>query len=679
MAGESVIGALRIVLGMDTASLEEGTKRATRDINSFARQVEAVFAGTGLVRLVERGFDAIAHQIKSTAVEAVKFADEMGKMAQKVGVPVEELSALRVAAELSDVSMEQLGKSLGFLSRNMIEAANGTGKAQEAFRSLGIDVRKSDGSLKSSSEVLGEVAGKFETLSDGAAKTAAAMALFGRSGRELIPLLNEGREDLEKWRKVAENMGLVVLPETAAQADHFGDNLQLLGLAKQGVANIVTRALLPALIRLSDQFVESAKSGESVQAVSQKIIDVTKEVVVIFYQLMVADELLGKAFIALQDTATSFGEALGNIIFSNAKALVFFFRGEFAMAMEAAKSAFSTEFFNKAAENFRRVGEATSQWTPRMDEARQKAEGLFKAIDVEGKKAKQTFDGFGESKLSQELDKLALQTRVLRGDFDALAPGFAEAAARLKLTDEAAKGLSMTMAGLTPAQQQLNQAMLEFSAEKLISEVKPAWQAHEEQLARINLLYQTTGLTAAQAALASRKSAEATGQAWDLAADKIVGDLSKGLKAFAEQNKDLAVAAKAAAIAQAIINTYTAATKALATYPPPLSYIAAGAAVVAGLGYVAQIRAQSFQLGGSFKVPGGVSGVDTTMIPLQLAAGEQVDITPASEARRGAGGVQEIVLTGIRPRDMFTGDMLRDLFESLNQGMADGYKLKVAT
>jgi SLT domain-containing protein len=42
------------------------------------------------------------------------------------------------------------------------------------------------------------------------------------------------------------------------------------------------------------------------------------------------------------------------------------------------------------------------------------------------------------------------------------------------------------------------------------------------------------------------------------------------------------------------MNTYMAATKALAAYPPPFGFIAAGAAIGMGLAQVAQIRSQQY-------------------------------------------------------------------------------------
>ena len=69
--------------------------------------------------------------------------------------------------------------------------------------------------------------------------------------------------------------------------------------------------------------------------------------------------------------------------------------------------------------------------------------------------------------------------------------------------------------------------------------------------------------------------------------------------ALGTQNKKFFAAMKAFAIAEAIINTYQGATKALATYPPPFNFIAAAATVAAGLAQVATIRAQTAQRGGT--------------------------------------------------------------------------------
>jgi len=87
----------------------------------------------------------------------------------------------------------------------------------------------------------------------------------------------------------------------------------------------------------------------------------------------------------------------------------------------------------------------------------------------------------------------------------------------------------------------------------------------------------------------------------------VLGELSNQFSGIAQNNKKLFALNKAFQIAQAVMQTYQGATLALSSYPPPLSFIMAGAQVAAGLGQVAQIRAQSFE-GGGFTGRGSRSG-----------------------------------------------------------------------
>lgn len=64
---------------------------------------------------------------------------------------------------------------------------------------------------------------------------------------------------------------------------------------------------------------------------------------------------------------------------------------------------------------------------------------------------------------------------------------------------------------------------------------------------------------------------------------------------------------KAFAYAQAVVDTYAAANKALAAYPPPFSFIAAAAAIAAGLTNVAKISATNFER----RREGGIVGSDS--------------------------------------------------------------------
>ena len=114
--------------------------------------------------------------------------------------------------------------------------------------------------------------------------------------------------------------------------------------------------------------------------------------------------------------------------------------------------------------------------------------------------------------------------------------------------------------------------------------------------------------------------------------------------ALGAQNKRAFEAAKAFNIANAIMNTYMAATKALATYPFPFGLIAAAGAVAAGLAQVAQIRSQTYSgraLGGP--VMGGRPYIVGESGPELFTPSTTGSITRNSDL--GGGGVTNVNFT----------------------------------
>lgn len=256
MASAAVIGALRVVLGADTAALETGLKNAQSKLDGFGSTMSKV----GLAAAA--AFAAAGAGIGLAIKGSIDEADKLGKMSQSIGVPVDELSKLKYAADLSDVSLESLGISLGKLAKNMSAFAGGAGgPAADAFKALGISVKNTDGTLKSSSLVLGEIAGKFKGYEDGAAKTALAIALFGKAGAAMIPLLNQGKDGLAQASEEAEKFGIVIDKKTAAAAELFNDNLKRMSAITHGMWTQVTAQMLPAFMQLSKVFLENKENS----------------------------------------------------------------------------------------------------------------------------------------------------------------------------------------------------------------------------------------------------------------------------------------------------------------------------------------------------------------------------------------------------------------------------------
>lgn len=260
--------------------------------------------GVGLAKLgATIGMAAVGAMALLTK-SSIDYADQLDETSKKVGVSVEELSALQYAAKLSGVSFEQLQTGLKKLSVAMTESQDPASEMANAFNTLGIKTTDVGGKLKPTDKVLAEIAERFKNAPDGIGKTAIAMQIFGKSGADLIPMLNEGKEGLAKLKKEAEKLGVVIDSETAKAAGDFNDSLDKLAFASRGVGLSLAKELTPTLNVIAESFVDSRKKGSDYQLFMSGLGMVFREVVKTASSVAGAVVALGKGIAALAYSAT---------------------------------------------------------------------------------------------------------------------------------------------------------------------------------------------------------------------------------------------------------------------------------------------------------------------------------------------------------------------------------------
>lgn len=215
----------------------KNSQGALSSFNTFIKdwRTQLAAAGTALF--------AIA---KSTA----NYGDELFKTSQKVGIQVEALAGLQHAAKLADVDNRQLQIGLQALSRAMVDSAQGSGEGHEAFKRIGISAVDASGKLKPMQDVFLEIADVFNRTTDGAGKTEVAMKLMGKSGADLIPLLNGGKQSLQEMDAEARRLGLTMSESDARAAEAFNDAIGRLEAQARGFSNTIGVHMLRPLTEL---------------------------------------------------------------------------------------------------------------------------------------------------------------------------------------------------------------------------------------------------------------------------------------------------------------------------------------------------------------------------------------------------------------------------------------------
>lgn len=230
-------------VGVDASGVDLGMRQAANAVQSgvarMQTHVEGLAVAFGRINLVMAGVAAGVTLLVKSGIDA---ADDMNDLSQKIGIGVDRLAGYKLAAESSGTSLEGMAGAAKKLSVYIAEHG-------DKLRAAGFTAKDVDG-------VMRELADRFQRMPDGAQKTAIAMELMGRSGADMIPLLNGGGASLQELIEKGKQL-YPVTAEMARQADAFNDQLAQLEASVSGVSIRIGSALLPKLNDLA-QFTQRA-------------------------------------------------------------------------------------------------------------------------------------------------------------------------------------------------------------------------------------------------------------------------------------------------------------------------------------------------------------------------------------------------------------------------------------
>jgi len=210
---------LKATVTLDKAKFQRGLRKVRAAARNFGARITRMGAA------VARSAAIIGAALTAAAVAGVAFATKLGdalsKMSDRTGMTVENLSALQHAANLSDTDLSTLGKAMKSLAVNMNNANAGLATSVRMFTDLGLNFKE----LQSMSpdEQFDAVAKAIAKIEDPTERAGKAIALLGRAGQKLLPMLNKGAEGLEAMKKEAERLGLIVDADQAKSAAKLAD------------------------------------------------------------------------------------------------------------------------------------------------------------------------------------------------------------------------------------------------------------------------------------------------------------------------------------------------------------------------------------------------------------------------------------------------------------------------
>jgi hypothetical protein len=189
----------------------------------------------------------IAVGLGKLTVDTAKAADDILTMSSTTGLSTDALQEFNYAAELVDVSTETMTGSMTKMIRSMNSAREGSKEAAGAYKELGIRVSGSNGELRDANEVFYEAIDKLGRVKNETERDALAMQIFGKSARDLNPLIEAGSERLRELGVEAHTVGYVMDEETLGAFGALDDAMQQISKQGDALKNSFALALLPVL------------------------------------------------------------------------------------------------------------------------------------------------------------------------------------------------------------------------------------------------------------------------------------------------------------------------------------------------------------------------------------------------------------------------------------------------
>ena len=205
--------AIRAVTDAFGINLPKGADGAFDALNKVKLgTVAGVAAFAGFVAAIT----SAEKKLMSITKESAAYAKEIKTLASVTGQSTEQIQEFQYASDMIGVSYDRVKDSLKEITNKMQEAQNGSEDTAGAFKTLGVEIENTDGSLRSADSVFYDVIDSLGNMHNQAQRDALAMDLMSESAQELNPLIEVGSEGLKKYTDEAHEMGYVLDNEAIA-------------------------------------------------------------------------------------------------------------------------------------------------------------------------------------------------------------------------------------------------------------------------------------------------------------------------------------------------------------------------------------------------------------------------------------------------------------------------------
>lgn len=238
---------------VDSAAAEKSISSTSDKAESFGTKIgKGIKTAAKWGAAIGAGAAVVGAGMYKMATSSAETTDRIDKLSQKIGMSRQGFQEMDFIASQSGMAIESLQVGFKTLRGAMEQAEKGTGKGAEAFKALGVSVTDSSGNLRDQEDVFNEAVNALQGMEDGTEKAMLATKLFGKSGQEMMPMLNGAAGSIDEMRQQAHDLGLVMSDESIDAGVAFTDTIdQLQRSFKTAVAEIGVQ-FMPIITKFAD-------------------------------------------------------------------------------------------------------------------------------------------------------------------------------------------------------------------------------------------------------------------------------------------------------------------------------------------------------------------------------------------------------------------------------------------
>ena len=213
-------------LKLDTTDYDKEINEAGDEAEDFEDRAGGAFSRVGeLLKTagIVAAVGAIANGFKKAIEYTANLGDEIDKGSKRMNISTHAYQQFDHALQQSGGSVNDLQRGLKNIRQIMTDGEEATGKAAEAFNTLGIDMQKSNGQMKTAEELMNETLMALAEIEDADQRGALVDALFGPNSGGIKPLLEEGKEGVKDLLNEADELNMIMSDEDIQKAVEYGD------------------------------------------------------------------------------------------------------------------------------------------------------------------------------------------------------------------------------------------------------------------------------------------------------------------------------------------------------------------------------------------------------------------------------------------------------------------------